>query len=48
MPRSPSKFIKRTYRITEKQDTKVKRLAKKQKESESEIIRTFIEEAKKK
>lgn len=37
------KLIKRTYRITTEQDKKVKTSAKKNKESESSIIRKSIE-----
>lgn len=38
-----TKLIKRTYRITTEQDKKVKTSAKKNKESESSIIRKSIE-----
>lgn len=38
------KYIKRTYRITEKQDAKVKKLSKKGL-SESAIIRQLIDNA---
>lgn len=38
------KYIKRTYRITEKQDAKVKKLAKKGM-SESGVIRQLIDNA---
>jgi len=37
-----SKLIKRTYRITTEQDKLVKKMAKEQKVSESELIRILI------
>jgi len=39
------KYITVTYRITEKQDTKIKRLAKKRNKNQNQILRTIIEES---
>ena len=40
------KLLWRGYRITKKQDAKVKKTAKKEKVSEAEIIRNLIEKLK--